>query len=351
MFHVKQNENKYLYSTVCEVFPDWKVSDYLGAVGCRISNYFRMKYKIEPGLYRLGRPDENSEVLVSANYKLSFNILRKSLKGLNAWILVLDTKGINVWCAAGKGTFGTEELVNQINDAGLGRFLKVNRVIVPQLGAVGVNGDAVFKITGIKVYFGPVYARDIKKYIEAGKKKTPEMRLVNFPIIDRIVLTPMELIPAFKKFILFAVFIFIFFGFQTKGIIFKNGWNQGRPFIILGILSIIAGSFITPVLLPYIPFRQFTVKGWIAGILTVSAFWFLAGSELQINFFVYSPAFLFFPFVSSYFALQFTGSTTYTGMSGVKKELKKAMPFYLISAAVFVVIMLAYKLKLLGLYN
>ena len=69
-----------------------------------------MRYRVDPGLYSLGNPDSSSPVFVSANYRLSFNALRGSLKNSNCWILVLDTKGINVWCAAGKGTFGTEEL-------------------------------------------------------------------------------------------------------------------------------------------------------------------------------------------------------------------------------------------------
>ena len=56
----------------------------------------RMTFKVEPGLYSLGKPDSDSPVLVSANYKMSFDSLRKELKGTDAWILVLDTKGINV---------------------------------------------------------------------------------------------------------------------------------------------------------------------------------------------------------------------------------------------------------------
>ena len=71
----------------------------------------RMRYTVEPGLYALGRPDKTSRVFVTANYKMSFDCLRGSLPNHNAWVLVLDTKGINVWCAAGKGTFGTDELV------------------------------------------------------------------------------------------------------------------------------------------------------------------------------------------------------------------------------------------------
>ena len=79
----------------------------------------RMDYSIDPGLYALGNPDRESSVLVTANYKMSFDELRCALPGRDFWILVLDTKGINVWCAAGKGTFGTKELVMRIEASGL----------------------------------------------------------------------------------------------------------------------------------------------------------------------------------------------------------------------------------------
>ncbi|MCG6550932.1 MAG: hypothetical protein L7F77_01295, partial [Candidatus Magnetominusculus sp. LBB02] len=78
-------------------------NDQWGAVKCRLTS-FRNKYTVTPGLYAVGRPSDNSDVFVSANYKLSFDKLRSALPGKDAWILALDTKGINVWCAAGKGT-------------------------------------------------------------------------------------------------------------------------------------------------------------------------------------------------------------------------------------------------------
>ena len=74
----------------------------------------RMHYAIAPGLYAVGTPTDESPVLVTANYKMSFDRLRSQLTSLDAWILVLDTQGINVWCAAGKGTFGTDELIHRI---------------------------------------------------------------------------------------------------------------------------------------------------------------------------------------------------------------------------------------------
>ena len=111
--------------------------DHWGAIKARWG-VGRMDYAIDPGLYALGNPDRESPVLVSANYKMSFDELRSSLPGRDLWILVLDTKGINVWCAAGKGTFGTEELVRRIESSGLKEIVSHRSIILPQLGAPGV---------------------------------------------------------------------------------------------------------------------------------------------------------------------------------------------------------------------
>ena len=99
-----------------EISSAWLLEDHLGALRVRFS-LGRNRYRVLPGLYALGRPGKDSEVLVTANYKLSFDLLRKNLSGLNAWILVLETYGINVWCAAGKGTFGSDELIRQIKNS------------------------------------------------------------------------------------------------------------------------------------------------------------------------------------------------------------------------------------------
>ena len=93
-------------------------ADHMGACKARWA-VGRMNCRIEPGLYVVGDPAAESPVLASANYKMSFDRLRSELAGLDAWILVLDTKGINVWCAAGKGTFGTDELIRRIESTRL----------------------------------------------------------------------------------------------------------------------------------------------------------------------------------------------------------------------------------------
>jgi hypothetical protein len=330
-------------SLVYQISTDLTNSDLREHIRCRISA-FRESYKVKPGLYAVGQPDKNSIVLVSANYKLSFDHLRKELKGMNAWVLVLDTKGINVWCAAGKGTFGTEELVKRITLARLPEVVDHRNIIVPQLGAPGVSAHRVRRAAGFKVLYGPVYAKDIPAYISAGCKATPEMREVRFTTTDRLVLTPMEINPAMKKYYpWYAIAILIFFGLQPTGIIFREAFTGGLPFLGLGLVSVFAGGFLTPLLLPWVPSRSFAVKGWLVGLisvlLTCTIFRFFDPSNKLLLCFTY----LFFPMASSYIALQFTGSTTFTGMSGVRKELKISVPVYILSAAVSVVLLIVYK--------
>lgn len=310
---------------------------------CRIGP-FRDDYTVRPGLYAAGDPGRNSDVLVSANYKLSFDHLRRELNGLDVWIIVLDTKGINVWCAAGKGTFGTDELIKQINAAKLDKVVDHRRIIVPQLGAVGVSGYKVRQMTGFRVHYGPVYAGDLRQFIDGGYKATKEMREVRFSAADRLVLTPMEINPAMKKYYpWYALVILIVLGLQPSGIIFRDAWPGGLPFLVLGLISVFTGAFLTPLLLPLIPFRSFAIKGWVAGMTSVifsTRFSFLRLPGVPLSFFTY----LFFPMASSYIALQFTGSTTFTGMSGVKKELRVSIPVYILSVIISVTLLVMYKL-------
>jgi len=127
-----------------------------------------MRYTVDPGLYAVGNPDAQSPVLVTANYKMSFDRLRAELSGIDAWILVLNTDGINVWCAAGKRTFGTEELVRRIESSGLARVVAHRKLIVPQLGGPGVAAHQVKELSGFRVVYGPIRAEDLPAFLESG---------------------------------------------------------------------------------------------------------------------------------------------------------------------------------------
>ena len=147
-----------------------------------------MRYRVDPGLYSLGSPTAEAKVFVTANYKLSFDHLRKGLNGLDAWILVLDTKGINVWCAAGKGTFGTDELVRRIGSEKLAEKVSHKNIIVPQLGAPGIAAHEVKKKTGFSVIYGPIRSKDIRTFVARNNTMTEKMRTVTFTLAERAVL-------------------------------------------------------------------------------------------------------------------------------------------------------------------
>lgn len=315
-------------SSIHEVTSGWDLTDYLGAIKVR-SGIGRYNYKIEPGLYKTGNPDSESDVFVSANYKLSFDILRKNLKGIDAWILVLDTKGINVWCAAGKGTLGTKELILRIMQSNLYKIVSHRRLILPQLSATGVSGFIVKEVTGFNVKFGPVRASDIKQYINAGYKKTEENRQVHFKLKDRIILTPVEIINSLW---LLLVVIAVFFGLSgitSTGYSFEDALYQGLKSVFFISTAYLSGAFLTPVLLPWVPFRYFAGKGIaiesiVFVILILSG---IAGGKI-----IYLTGwFLMLIAVSSFLAMNFTGSSTYTSISGVKKEMRLFIPVQLVS--------------------
>lgn len=288
----------------------------------------RMNFKVSPGLYSLGTPDSNSPVMVTGNYKMSFDALRKELAGINAYILVLDTKGVNVWCAASKGTFGTNELVNRIKKVNLPQLVAHKNLILPQLSATGISAHEVQKRSGFKVIYGPVRAEDIPYFLNNEMEATPEMRRVRFNLLDRTVLTPIEIVGSIK-------YSIIIFGIMFLLNLLSIGNFKGVD-VIAYLGSVLAGGVITPMLLPWIPGRAFSLKGWIIGFLWVMAV-IVFESTSNLNSIAYL---LILPSVAAFYAMNFTGASTYTSLSGVVKEMKIAMPLIVISIALGIVILL-----------
>jgi hypothetical protein len=301
--------------------------DRLGTIAARWG-IGRMSFKLGPGLYALGSPDNNSPVLVTANYKMSFDSLRKRLGKHSAWILVLDTKGINVWCAAGKGTFGTDELISKIRSSDLTNIVSHRKLILPQLSAPGIAAHVVKKETGFKVIYGPVSSSDLPAFIRSGYVATPEMRLKQFPLKDRATLIPMELVIALKWMILILPAIFCVGGLLGKGPFWNTAWRHGLFADLMLLAGLMAGTIITPLLFPWLPGRPFSVKGFIsAAIITpIVLALYLISSTFKPGLYELLAAFMFSSSLASFLAMNFTGSSTYTSLSGVRKEMKWSVP-------------------------
>ncbi len=296
-----------------------------------------MRYRIDPGLYALGAPDADSPVLISANFKMSFDRLREALNpGRNAWILVLDTDGINVWCAAGKGTFGTDELTRRVESSGLALVVRHRRVIVPQLGAPGISAHEVQRLSGFKVVYGPVRAEDLPVFMDSGMKAGPGMRTKTFTTGERLSLVPVEMVHAFKALLMVLPLVFIFSGFSGHDGFFSNVLRFGG-FAALGlIMAIVSGCLLTPALLPWLPGRAFSLKGVWPGIACALLFLTLrnANSAMPAAGWLEVAAWaLIIPATSAYLAMNFTGCSTFTSLSGVKKEMKWAVPAQITAVA------------------
>jgi hypothetical protein len=270
----------------------------------------RAGHRVVPGLYALGDPGRDAPVFVTANYTLSFDTLRSAVATLDCFILVLDTKGINVWCAAGKGTFGTEELVRRIEATDLADAVDHRVVTVPQLGATGVSAHEVARRSGFAVEYGPVRAEDIPSYV-ATREATPAMRRVRFGLVDRLVLIPVEFVHVILPMLAAAAALY-----------FAGGW----PAAWAAVAAFTAGTVLFPILLPWIPTPDFTTKGLILGAVVAAPFgaaralgagggprWWACGWA-AVHVLGMAP-------VTAFLALLFTGSTTFTSKSGVAREI------------------------------
>lgn len=302
----------------------------------------RYTYTVDPGLYAVGSPDDRSPVLVSANYKLSFDELRRNLAGRSVWILVLDTRGINVWCAAGKGTFGTEELVKRIEAAQLTFIVSHAVVVVPQLGAPGVDGPEVRGRTRFRVVYGPVRAADLPSFLDAGMKASPEMRRVRFTLRDRAVLMPVEVVNEVRIASLIAAAGVLLSGIGPGWYSLARVVERGPVALVTVVVALLAGTALAPLLLPWLPGRMFSIKGAIAGALAAAVGLGLASATgVALSFATLASLALFVIASASFGTMNFTGTSTYTSLHGVETEMRAAMPWQLAGAALAAVLWIA----------
>ncbi len=180
--------------------------------------------------------------------------------------MVIDTKGVNVWCSAGKGTFCADEVVRRIEAVRLPEVVSDRKLILPQLSAVGVAAHEVRKRSGFHVVFGPVRAEDVRTFLAAGMQATPEMREVQFPMGDRLAVIPVELVQAASKVVLVAACFFLLAGLGRDGYSASRAMDAGLFSAALFLLVCLASLTLTPLLLPWLPGRAFAVKGAWLGV-------------------------------------------------------------------------------------
>jgi hypothetical protein len=302
---------------VAKISSELNLSDRLGAWKIRWG-IGRMRYLVPAGLYAIGAPASEDPVMVTANYKMSFDIVRRALAGRNIWLLVLETYGINVWCAAGKGSFGTDELVNRIGVTRLVDIVTHRKLLLPILGAPGIAAHEVTKRTGFKVHYATIRAKDLPEYLDNGMVTTPAMREITFTFHERMALIPVELVLALKATAGIGFLLFI-----AAAVL--SGITAGLAILSAYLGAVFSGIVLGPLLLPWIPGRSFAFKGALVGLLWCTGL-YLLGNGSTWGLFPTLAALLALPAISAFYTLNFTGCTTFTSRSGVKKEMRLSFP-------------------------
>jgi NAD-dependent dihydropyrimidine dehydrogenase PreA subunit len=152
-----------------------------------IAYFFRfVGFPIEPSIIKVGTPDQNSPVLITANFNLTVERLLKNLRGIDCYVLIAPSNGINVWCGACGGDFTTDSVISIVKTSGINEIVSHRTLILPQLSAPGINPVIIKRELGWDAKFGPVYAKDIKGYIENQFEKTDEQKRITFPLKKRI---------------------------------------------------------------------------------------------------------------------------------------------------------------------
>jgi len=282
----------------------------------------RNDYKVVPGLYCAGSPSAESPVIVTGNYKLTFDAVRRELSALDAWLLVVDTRGINIWCAAGKDLFSTDEVAYSVTRTGLDQAVSHRTLVLPQLGATGVAAHRLRRRCGFSAVYGPVRASDLPAFIRAGNTADESMRTVTFTLRERAELIPVELFLLGKPLAVALIACFLLSGIGPG--VFSPGaaWSRGLAAACATLAGIAAGCVAVPLLLPRLPWRHFSPKGALLGAAAgaLNALAFAPGQFEAAALTLWTTA------VASYLAMNFTGSTPFTSPTGVESEMRRAIP-------------------------
>ena len=184
-------------------------------------------FPAKTGLIKIGKPDRNSPVFVTGNYRLTVTRLKRSLKGLNCYILIANSNGINVWCATAGGHFTNHSVISVVKTSGIEDLVDHRKLILPQLTATGLERKELEKKIGWKVIWGPVYAKDIPNFVHIEFKKSSAMSLVHFSFKER-----MEMATAWSFPVWLVLVIIGLIFFHSKDILFITGVIWGLTFFL-----------------------------------------------------------------------------------------------------------------------
>jgi 2-polyprenyl-3-methyl-5-hydroxy-6-metoxy-1,4-benzoquinol methylase len=139
----------------------------------RVAAWLALPIAVRPGLYTVGAPNRSSPLLLTGNFLGSVDAVRSALRGRDAWLIVEDSGGWNVWCAADAGLFSAGKAAALMELHRAAELVDHRRIVIPRLGG-RIRGPLAAQ-TGFEVAVGPVDARDLPTFL-ATSEITAAMR-------------------------------------------------------------------------------------------------------------------------------------------------------------------------------
>jgi ferredoxin len=147
------------------------------------------------GLFAVGQPHRASPVILTGNYQLTVRRVRRAVRGRHLWLLVANSRGINVWCASSGGHLTTHDVISALRTSGISEKVDHRRFVLPLLSATGVETRIIAERTGWQANFGPALAKDLPAYLDKGMVPRA-MRRVPFPLANRLEVSLFWAVPA-----------------------------------------------------------------------------------------------------------------------------------------------------------
>lgn len=208
---------------------------------------------VEPGLRIIGTPDRNIPVIITANFHLTVRRVEKALKGQNCYLLVVPTRGINVWCAAAGGEMNTHSIITGLKTSRIGKRVDHKVLVLPQFAASGVDLKLLKKITGWEGKWGPASAGELPMFLANGYTKTHEQCLAHFPLSFRIEM-------------LLSMNVLLWLIFLVIALSIHPAWALVTTLIFWGAGLILYAGY------PFLPFKSGWLKALLISIVTIAVF-------------------------------------------------------------------------------
>jgi acetyl-CoA decarbonylase/synthase complex subunit gamma len=126
----------------------------------------------EQGIYPIGNPTDNSPVLITSNFSLTYFIVSGEVESsrVPSWLLVLNTDGLSVLTAWAAGKFVGDLIGPFVKKSGIEEKTKMRKLVIPGAAAI-ISGDLEEELPGWEIAIGPREGAHIPAYLRQNFAK------------------------------------------------------------------------------------------------------------------------------------------------------------------------------------